>query len=76
MFDQGAQPPAGAASPLDPSSSGDLARQAGVDDIGRGGNVAGNDGGRAGLFDTAANDQSFDADFGGDGGFDGGGDTA
>jgi hypothetical protein len=54
----------------------DLARQAGVDDIGRGGRLASADdqdqSQRAGLFDTAQND---DPDFGDDGGgFDGGGD--
>jgi hypothetical protein len=65
--------------------SGDLARQAGADDIGRGGNdrAAASDAGdsqRQGAFDVAQNDpqyaddSEYDGDFGGD--FDLGDDTA
>ena len=60
-------------SPWDGNASGsDLARDAGVDDIGRNGRTASDDS-RAGLFDTAQNDSGdsddFDSDFdfGGDG---------
>jgi uncharacterized protein len=82
-FDQG-----GAGSPLAPGGSGggDLARQAGADDIGRGGNrAAAYDSGEAqrqGAFDVAQNDAQGadhsdfaddDGDFGGD--FDSGGDS-
>jgi hypothetical protein len=63
----------GGGTPWAPSSGGgDLARQAGVDDIGRGGgSPAGGGGQRAGLFDTAQNDA---ADSGNNGDFDGGSD--
>lgn len=58
------------------AAGSDLARQAGADDIGRGGRQASADdqSQRAGLFDLAQNDddQSFDDD---DGGFDLGGDS-
>ena len=65
-FDQG-----GGDSPWAPGGGGDLARQAGLDDIGRGGHSAAyDDTQRAGLFDVAEND-AVDSDFGGD--FDGGG---
>ena len=56
------------------ASGSDLAREAGIDDVGRSGRVASLDDGdnsqRAGLFDTANND---DGDAGG--GFDSGGDS-
>jgi hypothetical protein len=67
------------ASPWDHTAQGDLARQAGLDDIGRG--TGGRDTGR-GLFDTSGDAEEiqdagpFDEDFGGDGGFDGGSDSA
>lgn len=68
--------------PLGSSAAGsDLARQAGVDDIGRSGRTAAYDDNtgsseRAGLFDVAENDAAGD-DFGGDiGGDFGGSDTA
>jgi hypothetical protein len=54
-------------------SGGDLARQAGIDDIGRGGRHAEADSGnRQGLFDTAAADTDDDSDYGDDSDFDGG----
>jgi hypothetical protein len=70
-FDQG-----GGDSPWASGGGGDLARQAGLDDIGRGGgrSAAYDDSQRAGLFDVAQNDagdSDLDSDFGGD--FDGGG---
>jgi len=62
------------------AGNSDLARDAGLNDIGRGGREASNESGwndRAGLFDTAQNDPEHvdydDGDFGGD--FDGGTDT-
>ena len=70
----------GGGAPWGPSAGGsDLARQAGVDDIGRGGRTAALDDAdssqRAGLFDTAQNDDAnVDSDF--DVGGDGGSDTA
>ena len=68
-------------SPWAPSGGGgDLARQAGIDDIGRGGRTAAYDDGgateRTGLFDVAQNDLDDDGDFDVGGDFDGGGDTA
>jgi len=78
-FDQG-----GAGSPWSPgggSSGGDLARQAGVDDIGSGGRTAAYDTGGSqpqSAFDVAQNDSQHadgddDGEFGGD--FDSGGDS-
>jgi hypothetical protein len=64
------------ATPWAQGGGGDLGRQAGLDDIGRGGSVVQDDGSqRAGLFDTAQNDADDsssdsdyeDDDFGGDG---------
>jgi len=80
-FNQTADTPTNAtSSPWGDASNSDLARQAGINNIGGAGQRAGNDdtGGRQGLFDTAGNnagynDASFDDDVGG---FDGGGDTA
>jgi len=63
-------PGAGAGTPWGPSASGsDLARDAGLDDIGRGGRAADIDDNsqRAGLFDSTGDDGS-DVDVGGDGG--------
>jgi hypothetical protein len=54
------------------AADSDLAREAGVNDIGRGSGQAANDGGGLGLFDTAGNDVTADQDF--DDGFDAGGD--
>lgn len=72
---------AGGGAPWGPNASGsDLAREAGLDDIGRGGRTAAyddNGGQRAGLFDVAQNDADYDnddSDF--DVGGDGGSDTA
>jgi hypothetical protein len=61
--------------PWSDQSGGDLAKDAGINDIGSSGRHAAYDDGssRAGLFDTAANDDSYDDtdldsdDFGGDG---------
>jgi len=63
------------------SSGSDLARDAGVNDIGRGGRFADADDGsqRAGLFDSSPGDSDFDGgeiDVGGDFGGDGGSDSA
>ena len=63
------------------SSGSDLARDAGVNNIGRGGQTADADDGsqRAGLFDSSPGDSDFDGgeiDVGGDFGGDGGGDSA
>jgi len=68
-------------SPWDPAGGGDLARQAGIDDIGGSRQAAYDDGERqsAGLLGSADNDAGDDdADFGGDGGDggDGGSDYA
>jgi hypothetical protein len=74
-FDQGG------ASPGNPSGGGDLARQAGADDIGRGGErTSAYDAGesqRQGAFDVAQNDASDtdDSDFSDDDDFDLGDDT-
>ena len=74
-FDQG-----GGGSPWNPSG-GDLARQAGVDDIGRGGERTSaydaGDSQRQGAFDVAQNDatDAEDSDFDNDDDFDLGGDT-
>jgi hypothetical protein len=70
MMDQeGARSPWGGGE----NSGGDLARQAGIDDIGRGGRHAEADSGdRQGLFDTAQADSDDDTDYGGDSDFDGG----
>jgi len=62
-------------------SGSDLARDAGVNDIGRGGQTADADDGsqRAGLFDSTPGDSDFDGgeiDVGGDLGGDGGSDSA
>lgn len=51
------------------NSGGDLARQAGADDIGRGGGFN-NDGDRAGLFDTAQSDFDDEDGYDDGGGFD------
>jgi hypothetical protein len=80
-FDQIADNPANAASlPWSDASNSDLARGAGVNDIGGGGQQGAYDdaGGRQGLLDTTNNDAGYnDASFDDDvGGFDGGGDTA
>jgi hypothetical protein len=75
-FDQG-----GGGSPWNPSGGGDLARQAGVDDIGRGGERASaydaGDSQRQGAFDVAQNEatDAEDSDFDNDDDFDLGGDT-
>jgi uncharacterized protein len=58
----------GGGAPWGPSSGGDLARQAGIDDMGRGGRTAAYDdpgSERAGLFDVAENepDADIDSDF-------------
>jgi hypothetical protein len=82
-FDQGSAGGAGASSPWSGSEGGNLSREAGLDDIGRGsagsaGRDGGDSGGRQGLFDTASNDaeENIDADDFDDGGFDlGGGDS-
>ena len=64
-FDQGGQ----GGAPSSPGSGGDLARQAGVEDIGRGGGgdrtaALDDSSQRAGLFDTAQNDaQSADDEY-------------
>lgn len=65
---------AGGQKPWGDQSGGDLARDAGIDDIGSSGRRADDaDGSRAGLFDTASNDDDHDDmdldtdDFGGDG---------
>jgi hypothetical protein len=61
------------------AADSDLARDAGINDIGRGGGQAASDTDGLGLFDTADNDIDDDGDFdiGGDGGGDfGGSDTA
>ena len=64
--------------PWGQSSGGDLAKQAGLDDIGSSaGRGGGETGQRAGLFDTAQNDadeSDDDADFDDDNDFDDGGD--
>jgi len=62
-------------------SGSDLARDAGVNDIGRGGQTADADDAsqRAGLFDSTPGDSDFDGgeiDVGGDFGGDGGSDSA
>lgn len=80
-FNQIADNPTSAtSSPMGDASNSDLARQAGLNDIGGAGQQPGSSdaGGRQGLFDTAANDAGYnDASFDDDvGGFDGGGDTA
>jgi hypothetical protein len=67
-----------AGTPWGPSASGsDLARDAGINDIGSSGRTAGSDDSqRAGLFDVAQNDGDSDfADDADDGGFDLGGDS-
>jgi len=74
------QPGPGAGTPWAPSQSdSDLARQAGIDDIGRGPRTAAYDDGpqHAGLFDTSndINDNNFDVADSGDLGGDIGGDT-
>ena len=78
-FDSGG----GSGAPWGGNASGsDLARDAGLNDIGRGGRSASNDDDsqRAGLFDSASNDDvnadSDDFDVSGDLGGDSGGDTA
>jgi hypothetical protein len=77
-FDQNSAGGAGAASPWSSSEGGELSRQAGLDDIGRG--TGGRDGGGSdgghGLFDTASSDadQDIDADDVDGGGFFGGDD--
>jgi hypothetical protein len=54
-------------SPWSPDSGGELARQAGIDDIGGGGSRSGDAGQRQGLFDTAQNDTGYaDEDDSGD----------
>ncbi len=66
--------------PWGPSASGsDLAREAGIDDVGGQRTAAyddSNDGQRAGLFDVAENDVDDDGDLGGGFDSDGGSDTA
>jgi hypothetical protein len=73
-FDQASAGGAGASSPWSGSEGGNLSREAGLDDIGRGsaGRDDGDSGGRQGLFDTASNDaeEDIDADDFDDGGFD------
>jgi uncharacterized protein len=74
-FDPANAPAGHHASPWENTAQGDLARQAGLDDISRGGD-GGNSG--SGLFDASDDTGEiqdagqFDEDFGGDGGFDGG----
>jgi hypothetical protein len=71
--DSGSRMPWGNDSSAGSAASGDLARDAGLNDIGRGsGNANYGDTRSAGLFDTASNDDT-DLDSGGD--FDLGGDT-
>ena len=63
--------------PWAPDSGGELARQAGIDDISRGGgggSPGGDTGQRQGLFDTAQNDTADSDDEGGDDDFEGGDD--
>ncbi len=78
---QGAfEPGSQGGTPWGSESGGDLSRQAGIEDIGRGGRTAAYDDGqgaeRHGLFDTGQNDAGNDGDFGIGGDFDGGSDTA
>src|SRR5690242_746723 len=68
-----------ASSPWSDQSSSQLARDAGINDIGGGGRDRGDDNSRAGLFDQASYDDSGDndaGDFDGDDGGDGGSDYA
>jgi hypothetical protein len=77
-FDPNSGSGAGAPSPWSNSEGGDLSRQAGLDDIGRGAGGRDDSGGRGhGLFDTASNDADLDVDSDDldDGGFDLGGDS-
>ena len=78
FYDQPGPGP-GTGTPWAPSQSdSDLARQAGIDDIGRGPRSAAYDDGpqRAGLFDNDVNNDNFDvADSGDIGGDVGGGDV-
>jgi hypothetical protein len=53
-------------------SKGDLAREAGVNDIGQGGGRDADAGGRQGFFDQASNEDHDDADYDSDGDFDSG----
>ena len=61
------QPGGGAPWDQNPAGGGDLARQAGIDDLGKGGRTAAYDDGaasdRAGLFDVAANDSEEDDEY-------------
>jgi hypothetical protein len=80
-FDQASAGGVGASSPWSGNEGGELGRQAGLDDIGRGSagrDDGGDSGGRHGLFDTASNDaeQDVDSDDFDDGGFDLGGDDS
>src|SRR5215218_3102384 len=75
-FDQAAASTGNRASPWANTEQGELSRQAGVDDIGRGGTGGGDSGSRQGMFDTAASDADLDeleADDFDDDGFDYGG---
>lgn len=80
-FDPSAGSSGSLASPWENTQHGDMARQAGVDDIARG--SGGGDEHRHGFFDNPDSPDNademqdaglFDEDFGGDGGFDGGSD--
>src|SRR5215213_9368766 len=75
-FDEASAGSGNPASPWANTEQGELSRQAGVDDIGRGVTGGGDSGSRQGMFDTAASDADLDeleADDFDDDGFDYGG---
>jgi hypothetical protein len=72
-FDQAAAGTGNPSSPWANTEQGELSRQAGVDDIGRGGAGYDDSGSRQGMFDTASNDTDLDAADFDDDGFDYGG---
>ena len=75
-FDEASAATGNRASPWANTEQGELSRQAGVDDIGRGGTGGDDSGSRQGMFDTAASDADLDeleADDFDDDGFDYGG---